>query len=360
MKIELHEIPVRDLVAGYNDDGESGVTGYNGKLDIRPPYQREFVYQDKQRESVIDTVLKNFPLNVMYWVKTDADSYEILDGQQRTISICQYVNNVFSIDYKYFSNLPDDIKEKILDYKLMVYICEGTDSEKLDWFKTINIAGEKLTHQELRNSVYAGPWLTDAKRHFSRTNGPAYGLASKYLNGRSIRQDYLETALSWINDGDIEGYMAKHQQDPNSDELWMYFRNVIEWVQLKFKKYRKEMKGQPWGVFYNQFKDTHLDATELEERISVLMQDEEINNRKGIYDYVLTGNENKLNLRVFDDKMKRLAYERQDGVCIKCGQKFEYEKMEGDHIIAWSQGGKTNLDNLQMLCKFCNNTKSNA
>ncbi len=360
MKIELHEIPVRDLVTGYSDDGESGVIGYNGKLDIRPPYQREFVYQDKQREAVIDTLLKNFPLNVMYWVKTDTDSYEILDGQQRTISICQYVNNVFSIDYKYFSNLPSDVQEKILNYKLMIYICEGTDSEKLDWFKTINIAGEKLTNQELRNSVYAGTWLTEAKRRFSKTGGPAYAISNKYLKGKAIRQDYLETALSWINDGDIEGYMAKHQQDPNADELWMYFRSVIEWVEMKFKVYRKEMKGQPWGEFYNQYGTEQLDANELEERIAKLMIDPDVTNRKGIYDYVLSGNENKLSIRAFDERDKRMIYEKQSGNCVSCGEHFDYEEMQGDHIIPWSRGGKTEISNLQMLCRRCNNTKSNV
>ena len=202
MKIDLHHIKIRDLVDGYEDNEESGVKAYSGRLDVRPPYQREFVYKDKQRDAVIDTVQKNFPLNVMYWVKTGENSYEVLDGQQRTLSICQYVNNDFSLNFMGFANLPIDKQKQFLDYELMVYICEGTDSEKLDWFKIINIAGEKLTNQELRNSVYTGPWLADAKRYFSKTSGPAYKLGEKLLKGVPNRQEYLETTLSWINKGE--------------------------------------------------------------------------------------------------------------------------------------------------------------
>ena len=176
MQIELREISVREVVDGYINNAEDGVVGYCGKLNIRPKYQREFVYRDKQRDSVIETVRKNFPLNVMYWVKNSDDTYEVLDGQQRTISICEYVAGNFSLDFQYFHNLTDTEREQILDYKLMVYFCEGNDREKLDWFKTINIAGEKLTDQELRNAIYTGTWLTDAKRYFSRSGCPAYGI----------------------------------------------------------------------------------------------------------------------------------------------------------------------------------------
>lgn len=230
MKIEMHEIPISEVYAGYADSEEEGVVAFGGKLNVRPAYQREFVYKDKQRDEVINTIKKGFPLNVMYWVKSSEDSYELLDGQQRTLSICQYLAGDFSINFQYFHNLTEDEKQQILDYKLMIYICEGTDSEKLDWFKIINIAGEKLYNQELRNAIYTGPWLTDAKRHFSKTGCAAYQIGSKYLNGNAIRQDYLETALSWIakRDGiEIEEYMAQHQHDPNCNELWMYFTSVI-------------------------------------------------------------------------------------------------------------------------------------
>ena len=239
MKITLKEISVRDLVQNYQDRAENGVTGYGGKLDIRPPYQREFIYKDKQREAVIDTVTKNFPLNVMYWAVRPDGGFEVIDGQQRTISICQYVQGDFSVKKLAFHNLPDDKQKQILNYKLMVYFCEGTDSEKLDWFETINIAGEELTEQELLNAIYHGSWVYDAKRYFSKTGCPAYGLASDYLIGSPIRQDYLETAIKWLSEGDIRGYMSTHQKEPNASELWLYFQNVINWVKVVFPVYRK-------------------------------------------------------------------------------------------------------------------------
>ena len=197
MNIELKEIKVRDLTTGYEDNQDDGVIGYGSKLDIRPPYQREFIYKDKQRDAVIDTVTKKFPLNVMYWAVRKDGEFEIIDGQQRTISICQYVNNDFSINGLAFHNLPKDKQEELLDYELMVYFCEGTDSEKLEWFKTINISGEKLTDQELRNAVYSGSWVTDAKRYFSRNSRPKIG--DEYLGGSANRQEYLETAIKWIS-----------------------------------------------------------------------------------------------------------------------------------------------------------------
>ena len=201
MKIELKEITVRELTNGYQDNEENGVVGFGGKLDIRPPYQREFIYKDKQRDAVINTVTKNFPLNVMYWAVREDGTYEVIDGQQRTISLCQYKIGDFAYLFKYFHNLKDDEKEQILNYKLMVYVCSGTESEKLEWFKTINIAGEKLTDQELRNAVYTGPWIADAKRYFSKNGCVAYNLGSDYLIGSAIRQEYLDTAIKWISKG---------------------------------------------------------------------------------------------------------------------------------------------------------------
>ncbi len=195
MIIKLKKITVRDLVEDYRDDGEGGVCGYGGKLDIRPPFQREFVYKDKQRNAVVETINQGFPLNVMYWAVREDGTYEVIDGQQRTISVAQYVEGDYSLDGLYFDNLQDDEQERILNYPLQVYICEGTDSEKLNWFKTINIAGAKLTDQELRNAVYAGSWVSDAKRYFSKPSGPAYAVGNKYVNGSPIRQEYLEIAI---------------------------------------------------------------------------------------------------------------------------------------------------------------------
>ena len=360
MEVKLKEITVRDLVENYSDHSEEGVTGYNGKLDIRPPYQREFVYNEKQREAVIDTTIKGFPLNIMYWAvrNNNEKPYEIIDGQQRTISICQYVNSDFSYKDRYFHNLSNDEQEKILDYKLTIYECSGTDSEKLEWFKTINIAGEELTNQELRNAVYHGSWVTDAKRYFSKTGCPAYQIGGKYLRGTAIRQDYLETVIKWISDNSVEDYMGRNQHKENAEELWNYFNNVINWIEKTFPKYRKEMKGLPWGELYNINKDKDLDSEELEEKIIELMKDEDVTNKKGIYLYLLDDKERHLSIRSFNNRQKREAYTRQAGICPSCKEEFKIEEMEADHITPWHLGGKTIPKNCQMLCKECNRRKS--
>lgn len=357
MNIELKETTVRALTEGYEDREEEGVTGYGGKLDIRPPFQREFIYKDRQRDAVIDTITKDFPLNVMYWAVREDGNFEVIDGQQRIISICQYVEGDFSFKNRYFHNLQNDEKEQILNYKLMVYFCSGSDSEKLEWFKTINIAGEKLTDQELRNAVYSGPWVSDAKRYFSKSNCAAYGLGGDYLTGSPIRQDFLETTIKWISKDTIEKYMAKHQQEPNANELWLYYQSVINWVKAVFPMYRKEMKGVAWGFLYNDFRKKNFDSKKLEKEIVKLMQDEDVTNKKGIYEYLLTKNEKHLNIRAFSDNQKREAYERQKGVCVKCKKKFEIEDMEADHIKPWHEGGKTMAENCQMLCKEDNRRK---
>lgn len=365
MRIELHEITIKDITDNYVDNGDDGVTGYNGQLNIRPSYQREFIYDEKKRNAVISTIKKGFPLNVMYWVKNDDGSYEVMDGQQRTISFCQYVNSDFSLNNMYFHNLTNTEQNQILDYKCMVYFCEGTDKEKLEWFKTINIAGEQLTPQELRNAIYTGPWLIDAKLKFSKPNCAAYLLAKDYVNGSPIRQEFLETAISWINGGDIEGYMALHQHDPNANELWTYFKNVIDWVNLTFIVYRKEMKGINWAELYNNYHNNTYDTKKLEKRIAELFLDDEVTNKKGIYFYVLDGLEKHLNLRAFTEAQKRRVYDIQKGKCPRCSSMnkptknkvWKYEEMEGDHITPWHLGGKTEESNCQMLCKICNREK---
>ncbi len=358
MKIELKELTVRELTKGYQDNEEQGVVGFDGKLDIRPPYQREFIYKDKQRDAVIHTLTKEFPLNVMYWAVRDDGNFEVIDGQQRTISISQYVDGDFAFENRYFHNLQTNEQEQILNYKLTVYLCSGTDSEKLEWFKTINIAGEKLTDQELRNAVYSGPWVSDVKRYFSKNGCPAYGMGSDYLNGSPIRQDYLETTIKWISNGSIENYMAEHQQELNANELWLYFQSVINWVKTIFPKYRKEMKGIPWGDLYNEFYEQQFDSKSLEKEITQLMKDEDVTSKKGIYLFVLNRKEKHLNIRAFSDNQKREAYERQKGVCIECKETFELNEMEADHITPWHDGGKTSEENCQMLCREDNRRKS--
>ena len=361
MKIDLHKIPVREVITGYKDSAEEGVVAYDGKLDIRPKYQREFVYKEKQRNAVIETIKSNFPLNVMYWMIREDGGYEVLDGQQRTISIGQYVNGDFSLNERYFHNLTKTEQDQILDYDLMIYFCEGTDKERLDWFTVINTFGEKVNEQEIRNAVYTGPWLSDAKLKFSKTNCVAYLLANdggQLVSRSPIRQQYLETALSWINDCKIENYMAKHQHDKNADELWQYFQDVIAWVRNTFTKYRKEMKDVAWGKLYNEYKDRKFDSKKLEKEIAKLMEDEDVTNKKGIYLYILTREEKHLNIRAFRPNQKREAYERQKGICPVCGKHFEISEMEADHITPWHKGGKTTAENCQMLCKDDNRRKS--
>ena len=373
MKIQLQNIKIADLVKNYTDNQEEGIRGYNNLLNIRPAYQREFVYNDKQRNAVINTVVKGFPLNTMYWVKNEDGTFELLDGQQRTISICQFVDGQFSMEFekgveKYFHTLSAAEQERILNYELMVYVCEGDDVERLDWFRTINIAGEKLTDQELLNINYIGAWLTDAKRKFSKTNCVAYKLANKFVKGSPIRQEYLETALSWISGGNISNYMAAHQHDVNANELWLYFQSVINWVTTTFaldtnpKNYRKEMLGLNWGDLYNRFHNNIYDAAAIEKRVNELMANEEVTDKKGVYEYILSGeNEDlacKLSKRIFSETDKRTAYERQNGICPITGEHLPIEEMQADHIIPWWKGGTTTLSNLQMISKTANQRKS--
>lgn len=356
MKIEKREISVREIVQGYKDNNEDGVVGYNGSLNIRPAYQREFVYDDRQQKAVIDTIMRGFPLNVMYWSKNETDSFEILDGQQRTLSFCHYVNGDFSWNGLYFYNLTEEERNKVLDYKCDIYVCEGGDRERLEWFRTINIAGEKLTEQELLNANYTGEWLTDAKRLFSKNGCWAVKLGGDYMKGSPIRQEILETVLSWISGGDIQNYMAEHQHDGDAKEMKSYYSDVINWVERTFPVYRKEMKGVNWGELYNRFgKEEHSIS---DESVSRLMEDEDVTRKRGIYEYLLSGNERCLSIRAFSDKDKREVYERQGGICPVCGNHYSFDEMQGDHIVPWSKGGHTTKDNLQMLCTDCNLKKS--
>ncbi len=357
MDIKLRNITIAELVDGYQDDGDGGVIGYSSRLDVRPKFQREFVYEEKERNAVIDTINKGFPLNVMYWADIGDDRYEIIDGQQRTISICQYAQNDFSVGGLFFDNLPVDKQQNILNYKLMVYACSGTDSEKLEWFKTINIAGKKLTAQELRNAVYSGPWVSDAKRYFSRPTGPAHNIGGKYLSGAANRQEHLETAISWASGSKIEEYMGLHQHDKSAEPLWEHFKTVIEWVQTTFTVYRKEMKGLAWGAFYDAHKDDELNPEDAEAETIRLMADDEVTNNRGIYEYILTREEKHLNIRSFSQDIKRKVYERQGGLCAATGEAIPIEDMEADHITPWSQGGKTVEENCQMISKQANRRK---
>ena len=365
MKVEPLSITVSDLTEDYLDDGERGVRGYGGRLDIRPPYQREFVYKKNQRNAVIDTATRGLPLSVMYWVKRDDGTFEVIDGQQRIISLCQYVNGEFSHSWQgvgpplFFEGLPSDQRERLLAYKLTVYVCEGTDSEKLAWFKTINIAGEPLTDQELLNAVYAGTWLSDAKRSFSQANCRAARMAGKYVKGVPIRQELLRTAIKWaLNDGEnIEGYMARCQREPNADALWQHFRTVIEWVRKTFTKHRTAMRGVDWGELHRKHGNDVLDPQDIEARCAKLFADDDVTNSRGIYAYVLDGDEHHLSLRRFSKRQAEKAYEKQGGVCAITQEHLSIEQMEADHITPWSEGGKTDDDNCQMVSRTANRRK---
>jgi hypothetical protein len=273
------------------------------------------------------------------------------------------VDGEFAYQNRYFHNLKADEKQQILDYKLMVYVCSGSESEKLEWFKTINIAGEKLTEQELRNAVYTGSWVSDAKRYFSKTGCVAFNIGSDYLNGSPIRQEYLETAIGWINNDDsndgIKLFMAKHQHDQNATALWMYFQSVITWVDATFTNKRKKfMKGIAWGFLYNKYKDVVYDTKAIEEETAKLIADDEVEKKSGIYAYILTRDERYLGIRTFSDSVKQKVYEKQGRKCIVCKKEFDISEMEGDHITPWHENGKTIEANCQMLCKDDNRRKS--
>ena len=373
MKIERRFIQVRAVVEGYVDKKNDGVEGFGGLLDIRPPYQREFVYDYNKQRAVIDSVLSKFPLSIMYWVDHENGRFEVLDGQQRILSICKFHNREFSIEHNgriiNFDGLTEEEQEAFLNYELDVYTCAGTEREKLQWFERINVIGEPLTKQELRNASYTGPWLADAKSYFSK-DGAGAERFSDYMVGSRNRQAWLETVIGWISHEEygrenIEQYMADHKSDEDAKEMWQYFFRVMNWAKTIFPKYRKEMKGVPWGLLYNEYKEMvlSLNSDEIEEEVARLMSDVDVKNPKGIYTYIFDRNEKHLNLRVFSPNEKRIGYEKQKGLCANpnCPKgksyQFSLSEMEADHITPWSQGGKTTLENLQLLCRECNRRK---
>lgn len=384
MEIKLHKIRVRDVFQGYEDKGDdNGIVAYGGNLDIRPPYQRNFVYDEKDQRAVINTVLHDFPLNIMYWVITEEKNgiptkFEILDGQQRTLSIMKFLAHQYRIkwqgNYVYEDTLPDDIYDRLMNYELMIYWCKGTTSQKLEWFKTVNIAGLKLTDQELRNITYTGPWLSDAKRYFSKRGCVAKKLAGNYVTGDPNRQEILEKALAWISESkgmdSIEDYMSEHRSDKDANELWQYWQDMVNWIKKIFPTYNKKMKGLKWGHLYNQYSKNTYNTNDLADKIEELLEDDEIKKQSGIWQYVLAKYSNQpeanaekyLHLRTFSAADKRKKWREQNHQCPMClkegiTRQYELSEMEGDHITPWSQGGKTTYDNLQMLCKEHNRSK---
>lgn len=377
------KITIRDLVKGYKNSDEDGVYGYDGDLIIRPEFQREFVYKDAQRDAVVDSVMNGYPIGIMYWSLNKSGKYECLDGQQRTISICDYVNNRFSVKIagypKIFSNLNEDEKESILNYEVTVYIFSGNETERLEWFKRINTQGEKLNNQELLNAVYTGTWLNDARKYFSKRGCRAIDVGKGYITGNAIEQVYLRKVLTWASDSEgikhIEDYMSKHQNDKDASNLWVYYQNVINWAKIHFSYVEKKIREkQDWGILYNKYHNKTFNPVELESEINKLIGDDEVTNHNGIIPYVLSdktpSDERYLTLRSFSDAVKRRVYNDQtdkakaNGTsnCPYCAEKtvktiYLYTEMEGDHIVPWSKGGKTEESNLQMLCRSCNNNK---
>ncbi|MXX96950.1 MAG: DUF262 domain-containing protein [Rhodothermaceae bacterium] len=368
MEIHEHKIAIGDMIEGYHDDGDGQVIGYAGLLNIRPPYQREYIYDGRKdfQENLIRSIYFDRPVNLIYFAKAEdsAYDYELLDGQQRIITICKFIKErKFAItlaggEIQYWQGLSAKDQRRSLEYKLHVHVCEGDADELMRWFKTINTGAKELSDQELRNSIYNGPWVTDAKHYFTKKGGQAE-LCKTYMGGRRDRQDHLERILQWVTgsarDHDIRSYMAKRKKDKDAKRLWTYFREVKGWIDRLFNAHRA-MKQVNWGVLHRKYGDREYDAEHTRTVATKLMNDDEVQKKSGVYEYVLGGQvtESLLNLRTFDDKVKFKVYAKQDGKCNRCGAEIKKHEAHADHIKPWSKGGKTDEENCQVLCAPCN------
>ena len=363
MQVSPIEVTLADLVEGYLDDGERGVRAYDDRLDVRPPYQREFVYDPPQRNAVICTASRGLPLNVMYWGRRTDGSFEVIDGQQRTISLCQYVNGDFSCpwqledEHQFFHNLPVERQNKLLDYRLNIFLCDGTYGEKIEWFRTINIAGLPMNDQEILNAVFAGPWLTAAKRRFSKVSGPAEQVGSKYVKGVAKRQEFLRKAMEWAKADNerLDEYMGRNQNNADDAQaLWEHFETVIRWAKSTFDGQSKALTGVDWNALHKVHGHEDLDLPNIQSRCEKLFADPDVTNAAGVYAYVLDGDERHLNIRAFDKRQRQMAYAKQKGRCAISGTKLPIEEMDADHKVPWSKGGKTIDDNCRMVSKHIN------
>ena len=386
MKTTLRtDLTVRDICDGfvYNELEAKGLLGLGGKLPIQPEYQRNYIYADGKRDvAVIDSILKGYPLGLIYFVKTEDGRFEVLDGQQRITSLGRYVTNKFAVQddegmEQLFMGLASDLQAKILDTQLLIYECEGTESEIKEWFKTINIAGVPLKPQELLNAVYSGPFVTAAKAEFSNSNNANAQIWAHYLSGELKRQDYLETALDWVSHGNISGYMSAHRQDTNINELKTYFTSVMDWIRSVFVDVEPQMKGLEWGRLYETYHNKAYNQQEVHTLVQQLLTDDCVDNRRGVFEYILGGcsDPKLLNIRVFDDRTKKKVYNMQtadakaSGIsnCPLCALEsnnnrtriWQLTEMDADHVTAWSKGGATDINNCQMLCKTHNRAKGN-
>jgi len=380
------EITVADICDGfvYNQLEGKGLFGLSGKLTIQPEYQRNYIYADgggKKEQDVIHSLLKGYPLGLIYFNRVGMDSFEVLDGQQRITSIGRFVTNKFAImdggNPKNFDSLPADQQDRIRKSKLLIYECEGTETEIKQWFETINIAGVPLKEQELLNAIYSGPFVTKAKEEFSNSQNANIQKWSAYVKGSANRQEFLERALDWVSKGDIGSYMSMHRSDANITELKTYFNSVIDWVSTVFTDVLAEMKGLEWGRLYEQYHGKSYDPKKMSDAVRKLAADDEVTNHKGIFEYLLGGSTDTklLAVRVFDEKVKKAAYAKQTQAaeakggsnCPLCaigheankGRIYKLTEMDADHVSAWSKGGNSSAKNCQMLCATHNRAKGN-
>lgn len=393
MKTRLRtDLTIRHICEGfqYSESEEKGLFGWAGKLTIQPEYQRNYIYANgKDDVAVIDSLLKGYPIGLIYFVETEKDKYEILDGQQRITSIGRYVTNKFAwidendIPYK-FESLPKDKQDKIYNTELTIYICSGEESEIKEWFKTINIAGKPLNNQELLNSIYSGPFITKAKEIFSNSQNSNLHKWLSYMKVEVKRQGLLEVALSWVSkdwekDGNLEKYMADHRHDDNINELTSYFNDVINWVSTIFIDVKDEMQYINWGKMYEKYHKNPYNSNDVSRKLNELYSDYFVNDKKGCYEYILNGCKQEdtklLNIRLFDEPTKKTVYESQTqnakikniSNCPMCvienlsnkTKIWDYKDMDADHVTAWSKGGSTDISNCQMLCRTHNHIKGN-
>lgn len=379
------EIKVSDICKGfvYNEYEGKGLFGLSGKLVIQPEYQRNYIYADGKKDvAVIDSLLKGYPLGLIYFVKVSDDKFEVLDGQQRITSFGRFVTGKFAIVgsdgvQHYFSGLAEDLKKKIMDASLTIYECKGTESEIKEWFRTINIAGVPLNEQELSNAIHSGPFVTKAKEEFSNSQNANIQKWSAYISGDVKRQEHLKTALEWVSKGNIDNYMSRHRFDDNINELKTYFTSVIDWISSVFSDVESEMRGLPWGELYMRFHSNAYNPQDVHNKIQELYSDFYVKNRKGVYEYILGGctDTKLLDVRIFDEVTKKTVYTKQTNDvqdegksnCPLCAigndsnkaRIYKIAEMDADHVTAWSNGGATDIENCTMLCKTHNRAKGN-
>ena len=380
-------ITVKEICEGfvYNEFEGKGLFGLSGKLTIQPEYQRNYIYASdggKKEAAVIESILKGYPIGLIYFNKVNNDALEVLDGQQRITSLGRFVTDKFAIKdengmEQYFTGIAANKQKKIWDTKLLIYECEGTESEIKEWFKTINIAGVPLNDQELLNAVYSGPFVTLAKEEFSNSQNANIQKWSAYVSGSANRQEFLECALDWVSKGNIGDYMSKHRKDKNIDELKKYFNTVIDWVSSVFTDIESEMRGLEWGRLYEEYHKKAYNSAKVSAEVRKLYGDFFVKDKKRIFEYILGGNNDTklLNIRIFDEPTKRAVYEKQTreaetkekSNCPDCASGHDANKskiwnfgeMEADHVAAWSKGGATSVKNCEMLCIRHNRAKGN-